>query len=407
MAAKSIENWKTNAFDIPFPTPKSLCAYCGKIDPVTRCSVCKTGYCNRKCQTDAWPMHKIVCKQNIHLILKAICDRTFVSRMMYMGTIVKDIATKIQNGEDIEDTFDNVRKEDDLKFYKLDTPFEGKLCGFGMVTAEETGIFGDYPEEHVPIVTEEIEFVISGCSIAQYLPLAFCINLNTQSVTSEMIAMISFLAVSLHAGETHIPSLLCTLQMHHCQGYNDDVYEFPRGNCSLPMFFFNRVASTPNVGLYIVCITPENEKGSEMTDFKNIKEGWKFITSHKPHSSHYFMILQVGDLSCLVQSYYGHYTFVNWCDFSKPLVQISTPPGGKKEWFRKIIPHPKHRKIMDLADAKLMFDEIEMLCEVQKKEDMITAYSNITGIEHDNVSISTRYLLRFAYMDLNRLLYKQ
>lgn len=49
------------------------CTTCGGVCNDKRCTVCKTGYCSKKCQMDDWPAHKKICKD---LQLETILART-------------------------------------------------------------------------------------------------------------------------------------------------------------------------------------------------------------------------------------------------------------------------------------------------------------------------------------------
>ena len=39
-----------------------ICAYCGKNEAISTCSICSMRYCDRTCQTSAWALHKKLCK---------------------------------------------------------------------------------------------------------------------------------------------------------------------------------------------------------------------------------------------------------------------------------------------------------------------------------------------------------
>jgi hypothetical protein len=55
---------------------KKICANCRGTDCQKRCSVCNvTYYCNRKCQTDNWSKHKLICKSLRILKLMRFLDK--------------------------------------------------------------------------------------------------------------------------------------------------------------------------------------------------------------------------------------------------------------------------------------------------------------------------------------------
>lgn len=57
------------------PTYDHWCLYCSKKDAPTRCSRCKTIYfCDKTCQSKAWPIHKKHCGRN-QFILCCACGQ--------------------------------------------------------------------------------------------------------------------------------------------------------------------------------------------------------------------------------------------------------------------------------------------------------------------------------------------
>jgi hypothetical protein len=96
-------------------------------------------------------------------------------------------------------------------------------------------------------------------------------------------------------------------------------------------------------------------------DSNKFESVWDQVTDEKPHSTHYLLIIQKGQQVVLLQSYFGHYTYLQWCNFNQPLAQIPTPPSTDPTWFREIIPHPKNRGILNLDDIKVLAQDLNKL----------------------------------------------
>jgi len=309
-------------------------------------------------------------------------------------------ATELGDASRIEYVMDELRNANNLEFHRLETTEEVYADGVGDVQTEELAVFGSNPD-YVPLITKDNAILFSGCSTIEYFPLALSINLKSLSVTAEMIALTSFMLFSIHVEKTKEPSLLHTIPMR-----TNDLYEISYGPYSLKKFFKNRVETKPNVGIYTIHLS-SFECEDAHRDYEDVNDLWESVTSKKPKSEHYLMILQVNDSSCIIQSYFGHYTFFEWCNFSSALVRIKTPEAKNKEWFREVLPHPKYRGILNFHETMNLCEDLEKLTEEGVGcEERIQLYANIVGVLHTPESIEGKFAIRFAYMDLNRIILK-
>ncbi len=117
-------------------------------------------------------------------------------------------------------------------------------------------------------------------------------------------------------------------------------------------------------------------------------------------ANHYFLLVRKKEISMIIQCFFGHYTFREWCLFDKPLVQIPTPPPHDQK--SPIEPHPKYRGIMDTLKLTELFAAITSLTH---QGDHRQAYLDITGVSLPLDSFPPNFDIRYSTMSYNHILY--
>jgi hypothetical protein len=142
--------------------------------------------------------------------------------------------------------------------------------------------------------------------------------------------------------------------------------------------------------------------GLSMRDFT--RELWQ-RSSDKPHGhSHSLLLIRKGDQCCIVQSYYGYYTVIDWLAFSRNLEYANPLPDPVLAGWRKpLLPKPAMRGVMTMQQAKLLCELLaSLICPHPQGHQR--AYAELTGVQMDPATMPTRFRLQIQRLNLDRLL---
>ena len=94
---------------------------------------------------------------------------------------------------------------------------------------------------------------------------------------------------------------------------------------------------SPEVAV-IYCISFLSKNAGEKMEYDrtNPETQWKLATKVPVHSDHCLLLVRCQDKGFLVQSYYGHYRYMEWLDFANDLTKCTLPEPVMPNWFRTI-----------------------------------------------------------------------
>ena len=149
-----------------------------------------------------------------------------------------------------------------------------------------------------------------------------------------------------------------------------------------------------------------HHKESSTPLIDQLDEMWKETTStmtRTKSSNHYLLLIRKRDSAIIIQSFFGHYTFKQWCAFDQPLMQIKTPPVEDENFFCPIDPNPRFRGILDLPKLNEFFYALHIL--TLSGVDHSKHYAHITGISLSSEMLSDSYKILYTRLDLRRIIY--
>jgi hypothetical protein len=152
--------------------------------------------------------------------------------------------------------------------------------------------------------------------------------------------------------------------------------------------------------VYLISLTPFDYSPSPNILTPGYSK-WEHQTGIPPVSNHYFIVVHINGKAVVMQAYYGHYTYSQWLKFNTPLEQMKIDGSPAiPDWFRKINNDPKYRRVLQTPELKSLLKDINSL---MVDGDHISKYADITGILHDKNSISRRYNILAARMNIDYL----
>jgi hypothetical protein len=393
-------SWQTDCFTCPnYGSRLKFCRYCGKQETTLKCSHCSLEYCSKACIQASKTTHAATCKSSVlhNLVTSFIC-RKIATRAYALGQLTLSLQEKLEVVESIRETIDTVRKWS-FRFRQHTTFIE---TATGRSLSQEC-LYIDCKQTKwgAPDNTVRIQFSLSRCTIIYDVLLAYIVTPVIGSISSEFLSMLLLIQHGFSKER---------------QSIRYDYYPFTCVSLSpyrtfLPNNEYATTASNKFVDLPSLLLTNLDEYSiiyiiemipNDHTSMEEHKWNWEELTSSIPTSRHVFLLFRNCRNSCLLQSYQGYYTYLQWLDFSTTLTQMPTWEPATEGWFREILPKPKYRGIWRQETLVQFATDLQRLT---KEDDHIQRYADITGILHDKRSISKSYRFCFSRLDLNRIIY--
>lgn len=362
MASSSREEWKSQAFtEQVFPK----CGHCLKSNPTRRCSRCQNMfYCGADCQKEHWQDHKVYCLVTSDKILSYLSEDWVIKSLPVVSYFRNSIRAMVVDDATIDTTVDFVRTGPPLK-----------IADNGLIN-EET------PEQNARY--------ISGCDAAISILYILCMNRGTQTVHPEMAAQLCFLDIIMHSKPPTIKKPIVYSSLYSKFTYNEQGKYY--GRMALSNRFHHPILlQQRQTGVVVFNIRDERDSGLERTWEEQIAT---------TTTNHYFLLVVTPDASVIVQSFFGHYTYREWLDFEKPLMQIKTPPAPR-ECFSPIEPYPEFRGKFDHGKRMKLLKALESLTIPGRNHRK--TYARITGVQLKSEMMKESYTIRYFCLHPNQI----
>lgn len=395
---RNLQQWKILGFTSGvFSTSKKVCTTCGKTGCNKRCPECKVIYCSESCQRRAWPIHRYTCP-TIDKLLTLFQSELLQSR--YLGASSLYGSTGYQNFHEKETSFDEwldfLRNSSfNISSVRLSRESEYNI----RINDKETNISLSRPIE----MSDETfnNLIHTGCRNSISNLLTFAWDPATDIIDSEVLSMLHCLDFMIRSSipRDHVTIMIL---LDPLNTYDAKMrYQLNAVEASLDQVVRTNLRSPERAVIYCISFLSKNAGEKMEYDRTNPETQWKLATKVPVHSDHCLLLVRCQDKGFLVQSYYGHYRYMEWLDFANDLTKCTLPEPVMPNWFRQIRSRPRYRGLLSLNQISEASASISSLTT---NGDHIDTYADLTGIVHDRDTIAKSYNVIFFRMDLDRLL---
>lgn len=396
MAAFERKAWKSQAFaeDI-----QPICNYCLTPNAEKKCGKCRSVYyCNADCCNAHWTDHKTYCQISFEKIMAYLCDQKTINRLHVLAQF-RSRWYEIKN-DDFDAFLNYFRTTANASFVKLEKA-EMVVDVKNRERAVEECFHTLGFQYQIASLLPEDHSNNTGCVTALYLLTILCMSRTKLTIHSEMLGLISFIDRVL-GEQTQAPFHPFTYLHADPSKTFDSIGQY------LPQATFHNFfteGKCPNDNyVYFINIHPHSStcKSEAVTSSEPAVLDWKDFASKKQTTNHYLLLLRTKTSSMIIQSFFAHYTFVEWCNFGAELKQIEKPPLPDDN-FGDVNPKPYYRGRMNAKKLRNFFISLKSLTVIGR--DHRKEYARITGVTLPPEQFPPRYAVFYFRLDLNNILY--
>lgn len=343
------------------------CGFCSKDSANQRCSRCKeVFYCDATCQKEHWQDHKVYCSVTIDGILDFLRSDWIPGCLPPLTYIRNRLRTMIPDLSVIEYVIDLVRMSQPTN-----------IVDNGLIKDETP--------------TNACEY-LSGCDSVHNLLYMLCMNRRTRTINPEMVAQLCLIDAVMHTAPDKVERPIVYTSLSSKNTFTEKGLYYAQ--VALAKDFHHLSLALPKQSsVVLINIRDERDAG--------LGREWKDQLDCAS-TNHYLLLITTTGGSVIVQSYYGHYTFREWCDFERPLKQIEAPPAPA-DFFCPINPRPAFRGKLSSYDHFRFLNSLERL--TQERDDHHLTYERITGILLKPSEMKKSYTIRYTCLNLNQIIF--
>lgn len=365
------------------------CSFCAKTNATSRCSRCKTPYCNAECQKQGWSCHKRYCSdKSLESLLEYMNDKTVIIRSQSINAIVQNWDELSHLG--VKKMIEKARK---TKF----------------IFDKDNRLPRD-PRQGMTL--PEFKLPESGCQTA--LSIIAVLATNNDKINSHVMALNLLLRDGLDKPPKHQPGIIFGFDISTSFKMGEPVDSARFLKCENLDFITRPKPDVHDTDVYVFRLIPDNILSPDeriaghdpMTLLMSLMGGdnssqYTVQTFGPPRSEHFIVLVRKGDEYSLFQSFYMNYTYEQWCDFDKPLkkFEIDEKLGVNPEWRFNLAPSP-YRKIMCGCEVKEFASD---LFSLTREGDHVETFARITSIVFKNRDIGRSYNIAFGRCRINNV----
>lgn len=386
-----MSQWKTPGFSAIFKDEYlKNCASCGILNCSLKCGKCGTFYCSKECQRKAWSVHKRICNSLDRLVEFCTSERFdnynfSFSKLQYeiYGTSEAQIDLVI----------------DDIRGDQLQIVIDE---GQSFIAVGNKGLSAPLISSKVLRETGGLKYNLlhTGCLMVNIVPLLILLNPEV-TINGEVVAMLALTLWSRRLDQIHrifgYTSICLSLdpETQNLGKYGADI---------VPVNLVDLIKANKRerAAIYLVELHPATKK-SKAPDIESDKldQFWKESTRQKMGTNHHLAIIILNGEACILQSYYGHYSYKEWLAFDQDLKLAKVPEPAAQGWHHQLLPNPKFRGKLD---RKRLIELAEAISSLATPGDHIETFADITGIINTKETIDRSYFIGIIRVDLDRQL---